>query len=50
VPASRFLDAGHLRAVVAPGTVVIVAGMLATSFGKEYWQSILAQGVVVVPF
>lgn len=44
---SRYLDAGYLRPVVAIGIAFEVAGMLATSFCREFWQLVLAQGVVV---
>jgi hypothetical protein len=47
VPARRFFNAGHLRSVVVTGTIDIVVGILATNVCMKYWQSILAQGVVV---
>jgi MFS family permease len=45
--AGRYLDAGYLRPVVATGIALEVLGMLATSFCKQFWQLVLAQGVVV---
>ncbi|KAG4422349.1 hypothetical protein IFR04_004501 [Cadophora malorum] len=40
-------DAGHLRGLVIVGTVASVFGMMMTSICKEYWQVVLAQGLVV---
>lgn len=39
-------DAGYLRALVLVGSALAVFGMMMTSICKEYWQVILAQGVV----
>jgi hypothetical protein len=39
-------DAGYLRALVLFGSAAAVFGMIMTSICKEYWQVILAQGVV----
>lgn len=39
-------DAGYLRALVVFGSAAAVFGMMMTSICKEYWQVILAQGVV----
>ncbi|EKD14295.1 putative monocarboxylate permease-like protein [Drepanopeziza brunnea f. sp. 'multigermtubi' MB_m1] len=40
-------DTGHLRGLVVAGTVLSVFGMMMTSICREYWQFILAQGLVV---
>ncbi|KAH8660939.1 major facilitator superfamily domain-containing protein [Tricladium varicosporioides] len=40
-------DAGHLRGLVFVGSTFGVFGMMMTSICKEYWQVILAQGVLV---
>ncbi len=40
-------DAGHLRGLVIAGTILTVFGMMMTSLCKEYWQVVLAQGLVV---
>lgn len=40
-------DAGHLKGLVIFGTFAGVLGMMMTSLCKEYWQVILAQGIVV---
>jgi MFS family permease len=40
-------DAGHLRGLVIFGTFAGVFGMMMTSLCREYWQVILAQGIVV---
>ncbi|KAH6705156.1 MFS general substrate transporter [Leptodontidium sp. MPI-SDFR-AT-0119] len=40
-------DAGHLRGLVIVGTVASVFGMMMTSICREYWQVVLAQGLVV---
>lgn len=40
-------DAGHLRGLVTFGSLAGVFGMMMTSISREYWQVILAQGVVV---
>lgn len=40
-------DAGYLRAMVLVGSFASVFGMMMTSICKEYWQIILAQGLVV---
>ncbi|PMD31678.1 putative MFS monocarboxylate transporter [Hyaloscypha variabilis F] len=39
-------DAGYLRGLVLFGSAAAVFGMMMTSICKEYWQVILAQGVV----
>ncbi|KUJ09758.1 MFS monocarboxylate transporter-like protein [Mollisia scopiformis] len=40
-------DAGYLRALVFTGSFLVVFGMMMTSICHEYWQIILAQGIVV---
>lgn len=45
--AGRFLDSGHVRAVVVTGITFEVVGMLMTSFCERYWQLVLAQGICV---
>ncbi|KAF4624573.1 hypothetical protein G7Y89_g13599 [Cudoniella acicularis] len=40
-------DAGYLRALVLVGSICNVFGMMMTSICNEYWQVILAQGVVM---
>jgi hypothetical protein len=45
--AGRFIDGGHLRAVVITGMGFEVLGMMMTSFCTRYWQVVLAQGVCV---
>ncbi|TVY85899.1 Aspyridones efflux protein, partial [Lachnellula willkommii] len=40
-------DAGYLRGLVIAGSVSGVTGMMMTSICKEYWQVVLAQGVLV---
>ena len=40
-------DLGYLHSLVNIGTFAIVFGMMMTSICYEYWQFILAQGVVV---
>jgi MFS family permease len=39
-------DAGYIRALVLFGSAAAVFGMMMTSICTEYWQVILAQGVV----
>ncbi|KAM5344432.1 hypothetical protein ACJ41O_012968 [Fusarium nematophilum] len=43
----RLTDAGYYRPVAATGSVLVVAGTLATSACTQYWQILLAQGVCV---
>ncbi|KAF1947196.1 major facilitator superfamily transporter [Clathrospora elynae] len=45
--AARYLDGGHVRAVVVTGILFQVAGMLLTSFSNRFWQFVLVQGVCV---
>ena len=40
-------DYGYLRALVLVGSILVVFGMLMTSLCTEYWQIVLAQGIVV---
>jgi MFS family permease len=40
-------DAGYLRALVVVGSFAAVFGMMMTSICREYWQVVLAQGIVV---
>lgn len=40
-------DLGYLHSLVNTGTVAIVLGMIMTSICHEYWQFVLAQGVMV---
>ncbi|TVY78527.1 Aspyridones efflux protein apdF [Lachnellula suecica] len=40
-------DAGHLRGLVIFGAIAGVFGMMMTSICKEYWQVVLAQGLIV---
>jgi MFS family permease len=39
-------DAGYPRGLVILGSATAVFGMMMTSICKEYWQVVLAQGVV----
>jgi MFS family permease len=47
VPTGKYLDAGYIRPVVVAGVAFEVVGMVLTSFCKEFWQLVLAQGVCV---
>ena len=40
-------DYGYLRSLVATGAVLVIVGMLMTGLCSQYWQLLLAQGVVV---
>ena len=40
-------DRGYLRTLIATGTALVVFGMMMTSLCREYWQFVLAQGLVV---
>ena len=42
----RAIDAGYLRADLTIGITTTVFGMMMVSICREYWQFILAQGVV----
>lgn len=39
-------DKGHLKLLLYSGTFLIVFGMMMTSLCRQYWQAILAQGLV----
>jgi MFS family permease len=45
--AGRYLDTGLIRPVVVIGIAFEVSGMLMTSFCREFWHLVLAQGIVV---
>ncbi len=45
--AGPIFDAGYLRGLVIVGTVLNVFGMMMTSICRQYWQFVLAQGIVV---
>lgn len=47
IPAGMLLDAGHLRGLIAMGTVLEVGGLFATAQCTKYWQIFLAQGICV---
>ena len=47
VLAGPLYDYGYLRALILVGSVLVVFGMLMTGLCSQYWQLILAQGVVV---
>ena len=40
-------DYGYLRSLVAVGSVLVTVGMLMTGLCSQYWQLLLAQGVMV---
>lgn len=40
-------DYGYLRSLVAVGSVLVTVGMLMTGLCSQYWQLMLAQGVMV---
>lgn len=40
-------DRGHLQALVRGGSFCVVFGMMMTSLASQYWQIVLAQGLVV---
>ncbi|KAG5925020.1 hypothetical protein E4U42_004496 [Claviceps africana] len=44
-PAGWAFDAGYSKALLGVGSVFQVGGILATSFGREYWQIFLSQGL-----
>lgn len=47
VLAGSLYDHGHFRALIFAGCFLQVFGMMMLSLCTEYWQAILAQGVVV---
>ena len=47
IPAGIMLDRGHLRLLIALGTLFEVGGLFATAQCSKYWQIFLAQGVCV---
>jgi MFS family permease len=40
-------DVGHLRALLCAGAFLMAFGMMMTSICKTYWQTFLAQGIVI---
>ena len=42
----RAIDAGYLHLDLTVGITMMVSGMMIVSVCREYWQSVLAQGVV----
>lgn len=40
-------DYGYLRALIFAGSFLVVFGMMMTSICTQYWQLVLAQGLVV---
>lgn len=47
VVAGPLYDSGYLRTLVIMGSVLVVFGMMMTSLCTEFWQLILAQGLIV---
>lgn len=45
--AGWFLDAGHLKTLLALGTFLEIFGMMMTSLSTKYYQILLAQGICV---
>ncbi|KAF9870444.1 major facilitator superfamily transporter [Colletotrichum karsti] len=43
--AGRLTDAGYFRPLFISGFLLVVLGMVATSFCTQYWQFFLAQGI-----
>ena len=41
------LDRGYLQLLIVPGSFLVVFGMMMTSLCREYWQCVLAQGILV---
>ena len=40
-------DHGYLRTLVLTGSFLVTLGMLLTSLSTQYWQLVLAQGLVI---
>ncbi|KKA20232.1 hypothetical protein T310_5738 [Rasamsonia emersonii CBS 393.64] len=40
-------DAGYFRQLILVGSVLVVLGMMMTSLCQQYWQVMLAQGIVI---
>jgi len=40
-------DMGYLRWITIAGSLLVVFGMMMTSIAANYWQLVLAQGIVV---
>ena len=40
-------DLGYLRLLLSVGSILIVVGMMMTSICTNYWQTFLAQGIMV---
>ena len=40
-------DAGYFKTLICTGAILNVVGMMMTSICKNYWQTVLAQGVAV---
>lgn len=40
-------DSGYLRTLVITGSALVVFGMMMTSLCTEFWQLILAQGLII---
>jgi len=38
---------GYLRWITIAGSLLVVSGMMMTSIATNYWQLVLAQGIVV---
>ena len=47
VAAGVLFGMGHLNLLLYLGTFMIVFGMMMTSLCSQYWQTILAQGLMV---
>ena len=45
--AGPLYDHGHLSALVRGGSFLVVFGMMMTSLCSQYWQVLLAQGLVI---
>jgi MFS family permease len=42
----RWVDAGYFKTCITFGSFMMVFGMMMTSLAKEFWQVVLAQGIV----